>query len=116
MFAFSSSAGDDYLGVSSELFSVSMLTDMMSSIFITLIYGVSLYWVFVILCKVAKNDQIVDGKIKIFKWFKNTTQIMRRHQYVVIITIFSWSILMPLITKMLGIGTIHIRLSNFQVI
>ena len=82
----------------------------------TLIYGVSLYWIFVIFCKLAKNDLIIEGKLKIFKLFRNTMQTMRRHPYLVIIAIFSWSILMPIITNMLGIGPIHIRISNFQLI
>jgi hypothetical protein len=84
-------------------------------IFVSLIYGVSLYWVFVIFCMVNKKLRKRENGA-VISFFVKIMNALRENSFFVIAGIFTWSIFMPPTLKMLGFSPYHLRVSGFTII
>jgi hypothetical protein len=85
-------------------------------LFVSLIYGVGLYWVFVILCLVTKKYKKSENNNFLFKMFFKNFEVLKNHQVSVVCFIFIWSLLVPKTLKIIGMPAYHLRILNFTII
>lgn len=85
-------------------------------VFVSLIYAVSIYWVYIILCKGAKYFKKKELQNPLSKLYVKIFDTLRANQYLVIAGIFTWAIFMPPSLKMLGSTPHHLRLFQFTII
>jgi hypothetical protein len=85
-------------------------------LFVSLIYGVSVYWVYVIFCMIVKKLKTQEKRNGLGEILVRIMEGMRKNQVMVVGGIFTWAVFMPPTLKIMGFGPHHLRIASFTII
>ena len=83
---------------------------------VSAVYGVSLFWINVILSMLSKDLKNKKNVTFIEQFFINFTNLLKHNQLFLIFGIVTWSFFLPVTLNSLGFTPYHIIYNDFRLV